>query len=112
MLFLLSHVHVCVHVFDFYRLISGYLSRLSSMLKQVDGSLSLFQTDIVTGQSLSLAYVLTVRCWQGRQEHAMWAEQFGMIDSWMFYVFCAVVFVISLLAMAAMFAGCCLHDLS
>jgi len=42
----------------------------------------------------------------------MWAEQFGMIDSCMFYVFCAAVFVVVLLALVAMVAGCCLQDLS
>jgi len=42
----------------------------------------------------------------------MWVQQFGMIDAWMFYMFCAVVFVITLLALAALFAGCCLQDLS
>ena len=42
----------------------------------------------------------------------MWAEQFGTIDTCMFYVFCAVAFVISLLALTAMLAGCCLQDLS
>ena len=42
----------------------------------------------------------------------MWVEQFGMIDSCMFYVFCAAVFVVVLLAVVAMFAGCCLQDLS
>lgn len=42
----------------------------------------------------------------------MWVEQFGMIDSCMFYVFCAVVFVIVLLALVDIFAGFCLQDLS
>jgi len=43
----------------------------------------------------------------------MWVHQFGMIDSWMLYVFCAVALVISLLALTAVFAGCCcLQDLS
>ena len=42
----------------------------------------------------------------------MWAEQFGMIDSCMFYVFCAAVFVIVLLALVDIFVGFCLHDLS
>ena len=42
----------------------------------------------------------------------MWAEQFGMIDTCMFYVFSIVVFVIVLLALVAMFAGFCLQDLS
>jgi len=42
----------------------------------------------------------------------MWAEQFGMIDSCMFYVFSAAVFVNVLLVVVAMFASCCLQDLS
>ena len=42
----------------------------------------------------------------------MWAEQFGMIDSCMFYVFSAVVFIILLLALFDIFAGFCLQDLS
>jgi len=42
----------------------------------------------------------------------MWAEQFGMIDSCMFYVFCGAVFIIVLIALTAMFAGCCLQDQS
>jgi len=42
----------------------------------------------------------------------MWVEQFGMIDTWIFYVFCALVFVIVLLALVAMFAGFCLQDMS
>jgi len=42
----------------------------------------------------------------------MWVEQFGMIDSCMFYVFCAVVSVIALLAVIAMLAGLCLQDQS
>jgi len=42
----------------------------------------------------------------------MWVERFGMIDTCMFYVFCVAAFIIALVAVIAMLAGCCLRDLS
>jgi len=51
-------------------------------------------------------------CFHAGRTIKMWLEQFGLIDSCMFYVFSAVVFVVVLLAFVAMFAGCCLQDQS